>query len=127
MSRTVSMLTEEEIEAYRAALRDHAARKRRLDETRWRRAWDLARRAAILLREEFGVSRVVVFGSLVHPHLFHAHSDVDLATWGLSGRPYYRAVGVLQSLDPTISVDLIAFEEAPKRLQEIILREGEDL
>lgn len=96
-------------------------------DSRFQKASDIASRAAIILKRDFGVKKVLVFGSLVHPHLFHAHSDIDLAVWGLTGRDYYRAVGILQGLDPDISVDIIAFEEASKSMQETILREGKEI
>jgi predicted nucleotidyltransferase len=87
----------------------------------------VARKAVKILKVEFGVEKVMVFGSLLHPALFHERSDVDLAVWGLSGRVYYRAVSVLLDIEPSISVDLIAFEDARPALQAVILREGRRL
>ena len=69
----------------------------------------------------------MVFGSLVHPVLFHERSDVDLAVWSLSGREYYRAVSVLLDLEPSISIDLIAFEDARRAVQDVILKDGREL
>ncbi|HEY66354.1 MAG TPA: nucleotidyltransferase domain-containing protein, partial [Caldilineae bacterium] len=43
----------------------------------------IARKAAEMLREEFGAIRVVLFGSLARGGPFDMHSDVDLAAWGL--------------------------------------------
>ena len=94
---------------------------------RQERAWDIARQAAVILREEFGCSRVVVFGSLLTPTLFHVHSDVDLMVWGLEGRAYYHAVGRLQGLDREIAVDVIAFEDASPGLRDMATAEGKDL
>ena len=101
--------------------------RRQASERLLKKALAVAARAALLLKDEFGVKKVVVLGSLLQPHLFHSHSDVDLAVWGLTGRNYYRAVGLLQSLDPEIQVDLIAFEQASSSIQETILREGQEL
>lgn len=44
-----------------------------------RHAWDVARRAAGILREKYGATRVRAFGSILRPERFHACSDVDLA------------------------------------------------
>lgn len=93
-------------------------------EVRRERAWQVARRAAEILKEEFKVKKVMVFGSLTQPHLFHFRSDVDLVVWGLEGREYYRAVGVLQGLDTTIEADVVNFEDAPPRLRAVIQEDG---
>jgi predicted nucleotidyltransferase len=127
MSRTFSTLTQAELDAYRKALRSRTAVRREASERLLKQARTVASRAALLLKDEFGVKKVVVLGSLLQPHLFHSRSDVDLAVWGLTGRNYYRAVGLLQSLDPEIQVDLIAFEQASISMQETILREGQEL
>lgn len=69
----------------------------------------------------------MVFGSLIHPALFHERSDVDLAVWGLRGREYYRAASVLLDIEPSISIDLIAFEDARSGVQDVILKDGRKL
>jgi uncharacterized protein len=60
--------------ARKAWQREQDHRKKRHD-----RAWQLARQAAALLKNEYGTSRVVLFGSLTHPDRFNLRSDVDLA------------------------------------------------
>ncbi|MFZ5910753.1 MAG: nucleotidyltransferase family protein [Chloroflexota bacterium] len=127
MSLTVASLPPVDLVRYRKALKNRIGIMRCQADSRFQKASDIASRAAIILKRDFGVKKVLVFGSLVHPHLFHAHSDIDLAVWGLTGRDYYRAVGILQGLDPDISVDIIAFEEASKSMQETILREGKEI
>lgn len=127
MSRTVSTLTQTDLDSYRRALKSRMETVRIRTDSRFKKAVEVASRAASILREEFGVKKVVEFGSLVQPHLFHIHSDIDLAVWGLVGLEYYRAIGILQSLDPQIKIDLVAFEDASKSIQETILREGKEL
>jgi len=127
MTRTAISLTPKEVEAYRLAALTIRPKQSEAVKARRLRAWRVARKAAKLLKAEFGAEKVAVFGSLVHPTLFHARSDVDLAVWGLVGREYYRAVSVLLDLDPAISVDLIAFEDARSTVQEVILKEGREL
>jgi len=127
MSRTVSTLAQTDLDLYRKALRDRMEATRSYADSRLKKALELASRAASILKEEFNVKKVVAFGSIVNPRLFHAHSDVDIAVWGLAGRRYYRAVGILQSLDAEIAVDVVAFEDASKSIQETILREGKEL
>jgi predicted nucleotidyltransferase len=88
------------------------------------RAWDVARRGAQMLKDQFGAARVAVFGSVLRPEFFYERSDVDLAVWGLDERLYLRAVSRLLDLDPEISVDLVEMEFAPSRLREAIEQEG---
>ena len=105
-----------------ARARVHARRERL--EARRTRAWEVARRAAALLKEQCGVKRVALFGSLTRPALFYERSDVDLAVWGLDERLYLKVVGQLLALDPEIRVDLVEAEFARPTLQATIEREG---
>jgi predicted nucleotidyltransferase len=127
MTKTAFSLTPKEIAAYRRAASLVKPKRRGMVKARRTRAWQVARKAARILKAEFGAEKLMVFGSLLHPALFHERSDVDLAVWGLSGRKYYRAVSVLLDIEPSISVDLIAFEDARPALQEVILKEGREL
>jgi len=95
--------------------------------SRRERAWEVARQAADLLRTEFQVTKVVAFGSLTQPELFHQRSDVDLAVWDLDERLYFRAVGRLQGLDPRIGVDLVMFDDGKPSLRAAIQRDGVEL
>lgn len=91
------------------------------------RGWTVARQAAALLKEQFGVAQVAVFGSLARDDFFHSFSDVDLAVWGLDSSLYYRAVSNLLSLDPSLPIDLVMVEEASDSLQSVIRKEGVQL
>jgi len=112
---------------YRAVDRERrAAREAALAERR-ERGWAFARRAAEVLRTEFGATRVCAFGSLVGPAAFHDRSDVDLAVWGLTSSEYWRALAALEGLDPEVELDLVRVEAARPALVETIEAEGEDL
>jgi len=82
-----------------------------------------AHAAARVLRDEFGATRVWLFGSLTRPW-FHEASDVDLAVEGVAldriGAAWDRATEVIGS-----SVDLVAIEEADESLRARILDSGE--
>ena len=80
-----------------------------------------------MLKQNFGATRVVIFGSLLDRRLFHAHSDIDLAAWGISERDYLKAVGAVLDLDPEFSADLVRMEEAGASIRTTVEREGEDL
>jgi predicted nucleotidyltransferase len=109
---------------YRQTAQARQEARRAAIEARRQRAWQVARSAAALLRHDFRVARVVAFGSIVSEKLFHVHSDIDLAVWELDESVYFRAVGVLQGLDPEFSLDLIRFEDASPSLQGTIQQEG---
>jgi predicted nucleotidyltransferase len=91
---------------------------------RWERAWEVARVAANLLRERFGATRVVVFGSLTDSTWFTPWSDIDVAAWGISAGEFYRAVAVVTGLSPEFEIDLVDPETCRPSLRRRIEREG---
>jgi len=127
MSRTALDLTPEEIAEYRRAARarwewEQQERVRRLE-----RAWEVARAAAQLLRERFGATRVVVFGSLVHNGCFTPWSDVDIAAWGIRPEDTFRAIGAVMDLDSEIEVNLVDVGACRPSLLTVIEEEGVEL
>jgi predicted nucleotidyltransferase len=117
-------LKPEAIAVYRATARQRWEEERQERTRRRERAREVAQRAAALLREEFGVTQVIVFGSLVHDYWFSKTSDVDLAAWGLKDEDYFTAVAKLQDLSPEFKVDLVAMEHCKPELREVITKEG---
>ena len=113
------------MDAYQLTAQKRAQQQQQIIIERREKAWRLARTAASLLKEEFGATQVMVFGSLVHSQLFHQRSDVDLAVWGIDESEHYRAVSRLLSLDPDIPFDLVEVVHASPRLREKIEREGQ--
>ena len=91
------------------------------------RAWEAARKAARLLKDEFGATRVVLFGSLAQPERFTLWSDVDLAAWGLRTEDTFRAVAAVLGIDSEIEVDLVDISLCRPALRETIEREGIEL
>jgi predicted nucleotidyltransferase len=127
MSRTALDLTPEEIAEYRRAARarwewEQQERVRRLE-----RAWEVARAAAQLLRERFGATRVVVFGSLVHNGCFTPWSDVDIAAWGIRPEDTFRAIGAVMDVDSEIEVNLVDVGACRPSLLTVIEEEGVEL
>ena len=117
-------LAKEKLEIYRdTARRRWRAEKEELD-LFYEKAREIGREAARILKSEYGVKRVAVFGSLACRDLFHWRSDLDLAVWGLDEKQYYRAVSRLLQIDQSVSVDLIRVEDADPSLVELIEKEG---
>jgi predicted nucleotidyltransferase len=124
---TAHNLSPEAMAGYReGARRRHEAEQQALA-AREERAWELARQAAALLRERFKVSRVVVFGSLIHPGCFTPWSDVDIAAWGLGPDDTFRAIGVAMDVDAEIPVNLVDVGACKASLLRVIEQEGVDV
>jgi hypothetical protein len=73
-----STLTPRPLDAYRQTKRRRAAEAAARRALRREAAWTVACEAADLLRSRYGVTRVLVFGSLVQGTHFDERSDVDL-------------------------------------------------
>jgi predicted nucleotidyltransferase len=124
---TALHLSSEALAVYRATAQRRGEEEQQELAGRRERAWQVARRAATVLKEQFDATRTVVFGSLVHRHWFSRASDIDLAAWGLASDDYFAAVAKLQDLSPEFQVDLIAMEHCRPALREVIVQEGEPL
>ena len=120
-------LTPEEMDTYRAAARRRQEQERRELAQREQRAWELARRAAALLRERFGATRVRVFGSLVKKGCFTPWSDVDVAAWGIRPEDTFRAIGAVMDIDAEIEVNLVDVNTCRPKFLVSIEREGIEL
>jgi len=127
MTRTAADLTPQDLDLYRRTARERVRQVREEAVLRRGKAMVLARRAAQMLRERFGVTRVVVFGSLVREGCFTAWSDVDLAAWGLRPADTFRAIGITHGLDPDIEVNLVDMSVCAPSLAGVIEAEGREL
>jgi len=104
------------------------ARLAREERERQARIRDLRRAAQMCARrlvQDFGATRVYLFGSLCHEELAHERSDVDLAVEGLDGSLYFAALRDLWDLLPAgAELDLVMLERAWPGLAERVRREG---
>jgi predicted nucleotidyltransferase len=86
------------------------------------------RKAAEVLKNQFGARRVLLFGSLAQPLWFKEDSDVDLAVEGLkSGKDYWEAWQVVEEIIADRLVDLIEIETAGESLRQAVQRYGAEL
>ena len=120
-------VTPADLGAYRATARRQKAREQQALERRHKRAWDLARCAATLLKERFGASRVVVFGSLIHAGCFTPWSDVDIAAWGIAPHDTFRARGAVHDLATDMALNLVDVGACQPTIFTVIAQEGVDL
>jgi predicted nucleotidyltransferase len=116
----------ESIAVYRQTARERAKRTALARQQRRKKAWEVARAAAALLKSRYRATRVVAFGSLTQSERFHLWSDVDLAVWGLAPADYFEAVAWVLDIGGEIKVDLIMAEKCKPFLREAISK-GTDL
>ena len=129
MTKTALDLTSQEKQAYRLSEAIERREKQEIKERKRRRhqAWDLAQKAALLLRGEFDAQKVVVFGSLAHEKWFSAWSDIDLAAWGIAPVRFYAAVARVTGLSSSFKIDLVDLETCRPSLRSVIESEGIEL
>lgn len=120
-------ISPEAMAVYRATALRRWEEKRHELARRRDRAWQTVALAARLLKEQFGATRVVAFGSVIHGYWFSETSDIDLAAWGLRADDYFVAVARLQDLSPEFKIDLVAAENCRPELREAFEREGAPL
>jgi len=79
---------------------------------------------AIAILKKYGVTRVILFGSLCRDGRFHRSSDIDLAVEGIPPQKFFRAgADLMMALD--WPVDLKPLEEVDEFFRESILANGE--
>lgn len=89
-------------------------------------AWEVAQRCIALLKERFGATRVILFGSVVGEGTWHAGSDIDLAEEGIKPEEFFKAYSALRNAMPRgLDVDLVALESAYPEMRARILGEVE--
>ena len=121
MSLEVSAI---DLATYRASAQARLRSERAQREVRRQRAWHLARQAAELLRTQYGVQQVSVFGSLAHPGRFTQWSDVDLAAWGLTAANWLKASAAVRALANDIELNVVDVSGCSPELLAAIVRDG---
>jgi predicted nucleotidyltransferase len=106
---------------------DTLKKYRPLETIRRRRASLTARKAAELLRREFGAEKVIVFGSLARHGGFTPWSDIDIAAAGIPSERFFEAVGAVTGISAEFKIDLIDPGICPPALHETIKTEGKEL
>ena len=109
---------------YRASAQARWHSERALRIARQQRAWRLAEQAAELLRMQYGVQQVSVFGSLTHPDSFTQWSDVDLAAWGLTAATWLKASAAVRALAGDIELNVVDVSACSPELLAAIVRDG---
>ena len=117
--RTAKDLSPEELREYRLRLDEHF-QNRKVDEALLQRAWHTAHRIATMLYDDFGATKVAVFGSLAEQESFSKWSDIDIAVWGIPNDKYFRASSIASDISGLFKVDLVDFESSKGLFRERI-------
>lgn len=127
MTKTAVHITEDDMALYRATDRRRQVQEREQQTQRRARALTVARQSAQILKERFGVKRVILFGSLAQADFFHPRSDIDLAVDGVQSRDFWRAWCSLDTLGSGFEIDLIDIATASDSLRLEIEQTGVEL
>lgn len=114
----------EAMAAYKATATRRWREKEKSLSRRRVRALEMAQQAADFLRAEYGVTEVILFGSLAHGHWFSATSDIDLAVRDIPKHDYFAAVARLQDLSSEFGVDLVDLHNCKPALRKAVEAEG---
>ena len=117
--RTAKDLSPEELREYRLRLDEHF-QNRKVDEALLQRAWHTAHRIATMLYDDFGATKIAVFGSLAEQESFSKWSDIDIAVWGIPNDKYFRASSIASDISGLFKVDLVDFESSKGLFRERI-------
>lgn len=129
MAKTARELSEEELRSYRPWQSLQRFGTDPEVTRRWDQAWNIARKAAKLLKEQYGATKIVVFGSLVHRAWFTPWSDVDIAVWGIPAAKFYRAIGAAHDLgaEAGFKIDVIDPAECSLEMVQGVRTDGVEL
>lgn len=119
-------LSSTELAQYRAMAQRRQTAHAQQQAQRQRQGWQVARQAAQVLKQQFGVQQVWLFGSMLEARRVRSESDIDLAVAGLADDRYLEAVAQLLDLS-AFAVDVVQVEHAKPRLREVIEQQGVEL
>jgi uncharacterized protein len=99
---------------------------------RQQQGWEIARQCALVLKEQFGVSKVLLFGSMLDVESIFEDSDIDLAVWGLPSDLYWKAGCAIDNIVWTSGydfppIDLVDVNDAKPHILQAIRLKGVEL
>ncbi len=97
---------------------------RQVDKALLQRAWETARRLATVLYQDFGATKVAVFGSLTEPKRFTQNSDIDIVVWGVSYNRCLDALWETKGLSAEFKIDIINFKSIDSLFRKRILNQA---
>jgi predicted nucleotidyltransferase len=93
-------------------------------EQRRQQALMIAQECAHILKQEFGATEVIIFGSLRGDAPWHWRSDLDLAVRGMSEPAIWEAYSKIEKVVPSwLRFDLVSVDDVSPQLRTRILQE----
>lgn len=87
-----------------------------------------AEKIAQYLKKTYGISNVILYGSLARNQWFDMHSDIDLFIEGLfEERSYFKILNEVEEIARPYKVSIVTDKEAADSLKNTILKEGREL
>lgn len=93
-------------------------------EASYQKAWSNAKKAAEILKKDYGAHEVWIFGSLTNKNKFHKRSDIDLAEAGIPDSQYYSAFAAITRVIKDFEIDLVDMNDCKKYIKKSIKKEG---
>ncbi len=88
------------------------------------RAWKVAHHLAAVLYQDYGATKVGVFGSLTTPECFTENSDIDIVVWGTTYDKCLDALWGTEDLSTEFKIDIIDSESINRLFRQRILDEA---
>ncbi len=120
---TIADMSPSELAKCRENLR-HQWENREIDEDLLQRAWQAAHHVATVLYQDYGASKVAVFGSLTQPICFTEKSDIDILVWGVSYNKCLDALWETEGLPTEFEIDLIDVKSIDRLFRQRIMNEA---
>jgi predicted nucleotidyltransferase len=119
-------MTESQFKQYLSAVREQTSQPEPIMSERTELLQQV-KQVAKLLKSQFDVQRVILFGSLAHQAWFTPDSDIDLAVQGLPSSNYWQAWRAIEEIITNRKIDLVEIETVSPTLKRIIEQDGIEL
>lgn len=123
---TAITMTEAQFKQYLSAVREQTSQPEPIMSERTELLQQV-KQVAKLLKSQFDVQRVILFGSLAHQAWFTPDSDIDLAVQGLPSSNYWQAWRAIEEIIANRKIDLVEIETVSPTLKRIIEQDGIEL
>ena len=120
---TIADMFPSELAECRENLR-HQWENRKIDKGLLQRAWEAAHHVATVLYQDYGASKVAIFGSLTQPRCFTEKSDIDIVVWGVSYNKCLDALWETEGLPTEFEIDLIDVKSIDRLFRQRIMNEA---
>lgn len=117
----------EKLDSYRKTAEINWQKSEKARKNRLKKAWKLVHLARVLLKEKFGATKIIIFGSILNENCFTQWSDVDIAVEGIASIDTFQAIGMVRELSDEIELNLVDINACSMSLKQHILQEGKEI